>query len=274
MELRVIVDGPRDPRVNMAIDEAILLARSMTGVDTLRIYMWRPTGVSLGRAQPADAVNLDYIEMSGYILVRRPTGGRALLHVEGGEITYSLVASSSTDLYKMNVADSARTIAEGVAEALRLIGLDAHVGGYKGLGEEDLCYLREGASDVTVGGLKVSGSAQVRTSDALLQHGTLLLDFNPSEWVKTIRTSISPDELASRVTSLRGLGIQRELTDLVEAIIQGFTRALGYEAQPGSLTPKELGIAEALYRLKYSNPQWNIKAENMIHDNKRIMPGR
>ncbi|MFN4046640.1 MAG: biotin/lipoate A/B protein ligase family protein, partial [Acidilobaceae archaeon] len=79
--LRVIVDGPRDPQLNMAIDEAIARTRIQVDYDTLRLYMWLPSGVSLGRGQDVlKSVNIEAIGKLGFKLVRRPTGGAALLH--------------------------------------------------------------------------------------------------------------------------------------------------------------------------------------------------
>lgn len=260
MKLRVIIDGPRDPRINMSIDEAILRLRPSTGVDTLRLYTWKPTGVTIGRSQRIEkAINLGYIREKGYIAVRRPTGGRALLHAEEGEVTYSLVLSSSSPLYKLDVAESAARIARGIVEALRLLGLEAGIGGYKGLGGEELCYLREGASDVTVRGFKVSGSAQVRLSHGLLQHGTLLLDFDPEEWTRVIPTSIDPGQLAGRVAGLRQLGLDPSLGRVLEVLVQGFSRALGAEHYMGGLTAPEVEEANRLYREKYSTRQWNMQ---------------
>ena len=259
MKLRVILDGARDPRVNMAIDEAILRMRPGTGVDTLRIYTWLPTGVSIGRSQdPHKAVNIREAERRGYPLVRRPTGGRALLHSSTGEVTYSIVLSSNTPLYKLDVATSAAKIAEGVAEAARLLGLDARVGGYRGLGGEELCYLTEGASDVTVEGKKISGSAQVRTGEALLQHGTLLLDFDPREWVAVINTSMPPEELASRVAGLRQLGLNPGLREVYEAIVEGFKRILRVDVYTGGLTLAEVEEVHKLYTSKYNVREWML----------------
>jgi len=260
VDLRVIIDGARDPRVNMAIDEAILLLRDRVGYDTLRIYMWRPTGVSIGRGQVLDrAVNLDYVKRAGYIIVRRPTGGRALLHVDGGEVTYSIVLSRDNPLYNLSVDESARRIAGGVARALRLLGLDAGVGGFRGYNGEELCYLREGSSDVTVGGVKVSGSAQVRVGGGLLQHGTLLLDFDAGEWVRVIRTTVDRGVLERSVGGLRRLGFNPGLGEVFEALVMGFVEELGYTGYTISgLTPLEVEAAERLYRAKYSSGLWNI----------------
>lgn len=259
----MIIDGPRDPQLNMAIDEAIARLRAEVGVDTLRIYMWLPTGVSLGRGQdPRLAVNLAEIGRRGYRLVRRPTGGAALLHREGGEITYSVVLSSSHPLYALDVASSAARIAEGLAEALRRLGLDARVGGFRGPGGPGhLCYLREGSSDVVVSGRKVSGSAQRRAWGSLLQHGTLLLEFDPEEWLSVINAGRSGmEELRGYVAGLAEImGEKPPIGRLVELIVEGMASALGYrEWYRGSLTPGEVELSWRLYRVKYSRAEWNL----------------
>jgi lipoate-protein ligase A len=179
MSLRVIVDGPRDPQLNMAVDEAIARLRYTVGYDTLRIYMWLPSGVSIGRRQDARrSVRLEEVERLGFKLVRRPTGGAALLHPQDDEVTYSVALSSNHPLYSMDVASSAARIAEGIAIAVRRLGLEASV---RGLGEpwsSSFCYVSPGSSDVTIGGRKVSGSAQRRDWGVILQHGTLLLRYD------------------------------------------------------------------------------------------------
>ncbi|MCE4601951.1 MAG: lipoate--protein ligase family protein [Desulfurococcales archaeon] len=260
MKLRVILDGARDPRINMAIDEAILKMREATGVDTLRIYTWLPTGITIGRSQDAlKAVNMVEARRRGYPVVRRPTGGRALLHSATGEVTYSIVLSSASPLYNIDVATSAARIAGGVAEAVKILGLDAKVGGYRGLSKAELCYLTEGSSDVTVEGVKISGSAQVRTRNALLQHGTLLLDFNPEEWATVIKTTMAPGELASRVAGLRQLGLDPRIGEVYKALVEGFRKVLGAMVYTGGLTLGEVQEAYKLYKHKYMSKEWLLQ---------------
>ncbi|TRM82809.1 lipoate--protein ligase family protein, partial [Sulfolobus sp. A20-N-G8] len=140
--LRVIIDAVRDPQYNMAIDEAIMRSRKNVNYDTLRLYMWSPSGVSLGRAQSAErTVNLNAIKELGYKLVRRPTGGGALLHPENYEITYSVVLSLEHKIGKLSVDESASEIAKGILNALTILGRDVRI---KGLGDREkhnLCYL-------------------------------------------------------------------------------------------------------------------------------------
>ncbi|MCE4612292.1 MAG: lipoate--protein ligase family protein [Desulfurococcales archaeon] len=256
--LRVVIDGPRDPRVNMAIDEAVLRLRKRVGYDTLRIYTWKPTGVSLGRRQDARAaVDLAEAERRGFIVVRRPTGGGALLHADGGEVTYSIVVSDSHPLYSMSIDESASAIARGVVEALRILGVEAGIGGYRGVGEAALCYLRTGSSDVTINGRKVSGSAQLRSHGALLQHGTLLLEFEPSVWSSVIR--VDDEGVLGSITSLAGEGLRLPLSRVIRAMVNGFSTALEAEVIYSTLSPEEVEEAIRLYESKYSTREWNLE---------------
>lgn len=262
--LRVLIDGPRDPWLNMAIDEAIMSLRPRQDSDTLRIYMWLPSGVSIGRRQDVrKAVNLEEVEKLNYKLVRRPTGGAALLHAQDAEITYSVVLSETHEIYQQDVAKSSATIAEGVARTLERLGLSARVGGFKGLESGELCYLRGGSSDVLVGGKKISGSAQRREEGALLQHGTLLLDFDPDLWLRLIRVpGTSRSTLLSSVTSLKQLLGEINVERVVDAMVKGFTEALNAEETVlAGLTVEEVSLALHLYRSKYSTPPWNLRGE-------------
>ncbi|MCE4599177.1 MAG: lipoate--protein ligase family protein [Desulfurococcales archaeon] len=260
MEFRVIIHGPMDPRFNMAIDEALLLSIKRHSRPILRLYMWKPTGVSIGRKQdPRETVNIDRIEEKGYVLVRRPTGGAALLHGEGREVTYSLVVPKSNELYSLSIEESASRIAMGIAMALERLGINARIGGFAGFNEKNLCYLRVGASDITVNGRKISGSAQVRTANGLLQHGTLLIDMDYSDWIDVIKTSFGIKELRLAITSLQDLGVDATLDRVLESLINGFSKILNMTPAYSSITPAELAMAYRLYNLKYSRDEWNMK---------------
>lgn len=258
MQLRVVVDGPRDPRINMAIDEALLRTYRRP---TLRIYAWLPTGVSLGRRQDYREINAVEAERRGFVVVRRPTGGAALIHKWGWEITYSIVLADHP-LLDRDVRESAAIIAQGIVYALEELGVPSMVGGFEGVeGEAGLCYVRRGSSDVVVAGRKVSGSAQRRSGGRLLQHGTLLLRFDPEEWLAVIPVrGMTPGQLASRVAGVEDLtGARVEFDRAVDAIARGFTRALGLEGfEYSGLTPKELSVALHLFSSKYSRDEWNV----------------
>lgn len=259
--LRIIIDGPRDPWLNMAIDEAIMIHRPSYDFDTLRVYSWLPSGVSLGRRQKThETVDIEEIKKYGFKLVRRITGGGALLHQENAEITYSIVLSKNHEIYQMDIVNSSAVIAKGIANALRILGIKAEVGGFQGLTNQNLCYLRSGASDIIINNKKISGSAQRRESYALLQHGTLLLDFYPEIWLKIIKTSeIQSQNLNEKIISLKNILNNINLKEIIEAIIQGFIENLNpTNIFRSTLTAEELETATILYYNKYSTETWNI----------------
>nr|MEB3859602.1 hypothetical protein [Desulfurococcales archaeon] len=130
-------------------------------------------------------------------------------------------------------------------------------GGYKGVGEASLCYLRAGSSDVTVDGMKVSGSAQFRGYGGLLQHGTLLLDFDPATWLRVMR--VEGEEGLKSITSLAMKGLRAPLSRVMRALVDGFSRVLGADVTYSSLSPEEVEEALILYELKYSRDEWNLR---------------
>jgi lipoate-protein ligase A len=256
------MEGARDPQVNMAIDEALMKMRPWKGIDILRVYMWSPSGVSIGRAQDAtNSVDLDEIGKKGFKLVRRPTGGGALLHQEGMEVTYGVVLSSDNPLAKLMVDESAARISNGIVKALEFLGIRAEVRRH-GIGSrQNLCYLREGSSDVLIGGRKISGSAQVRDGKAILQHGTLLLDFDAATWLSVIRNpGLTQDELVSRVTWLHE-HVDTSAEAAAYAIVNGFSELLNESVLKSALDADEREMATKLYISKYSKSNWNVNGQ-------------
>src|SRR5438105_4494622 len=122
---RLIVDPARDGAANMAIDEAILTAVGRGDVPpTLRLYRWEPACLSLGYSQHASDADLSRIEARGWHLVRRQTGGRAILHID--ELTYSVALPINHPLVAGTIVDSYRRLSSALLAALEYICLDAH----------------------------------------------------------------------------------------------------------------------------------------------------
>ncbi|MEM3832309.1 MAG: biotin/lipoate A/B protein ligase family protein [Thermoprotei archaeon] len=261
--LRIIIDGPRDPWLNMAIDEAIMIHRPHYDFDTLRIYMWLPSGVSIGRRQIAhQTVDMEEIKRHGFKLVRRITGGGAILHQENSELTYSVVLSKDHEIYQIDVVNSATRIARGIANTLEILGIEAQTGTTQNtIEEQNLCYLRNAQSDIIVHNKKISGNAQRREPYALLQHGTLLLDFHPETWLKVIKTpNTTPQQLQQRITSLKNILNNISTKQIIKSMIQGFTQTLNpINVFSSTLTEEELETANILYYNKYSTETWNMK---------------
>ncbi|MEP6494017.1 MAG: lipoate--protein ligase family protein [bacterium] len=177
---RLVVTPPALGTENMALDEALMERARETGEWVMRVYSWRTPTVSLGRNQSARGrYDLGRIRDLGYGVVRRPTGGRAILHSR--EITYSVTApvSDAGDLMPSYFRINALLV-----QALRALGVNAEVAtptarpAAPGMAP---CFDHPSAGELTVGGRKLAGSAQWRANGALLQHGSILIADDQTE---------------------------------------------------------------------------------------------
>lgn len=250
MRLRVIIDTEgRSVYWQMAIDEALLKLRMEDRIpDTLRIYRFKPSAVTIGYFQAIrESVNLDYLLENRIDFTRRITGGGAVFHDTNGELTYGIVMKIHGEL--VDVLDSYRVICGGLVYALRELGVEASF---------------VPINDVVVNGRKISGSAQTRRRDTLLQHGTLMYATDidtlekalivprvklESKGVKTIR---------DRVITLKDVIGHMDVDKLVSALINGFSRSLGREYYIDEYREIELKTAEDLVS-KYQDPSWIYK---------------
>src|SRR5215213_5352705 len=166
----------------MALDEALWqefaasLERSEQPAPILRFYGWQPAALSLGYAQRAEReVNFKACEEMGIEWVRRPTGGRAILH-DHAELTYSLVGSVEDPQFSGGVLESYRKISGALVEGLRRLGVEAEMAEKDRRGHADAltsaCFDAPSAYEITWQGRKIIGSAQARQRGALLQQGT------------------------------------------------------------------------------------------------------
>jgi lipoyl(octanoyl) transferase len=179
---RLLVTEPLDGATNMALDEALLRGR-VRGASgpTVRFYGWRPAAVSLGYAQPLDeTVDRARCQALGIGLVRRPTGGSAILHEPPDrEVTYAVVAREGDFPGADDVLETYRVIGQGLAAGLARLGVAAElvplVRARPGP-TPAFCFGRTGAYEIAVGGRKLAGSAQRRQRGCFLQHGSVLQD--------------------------------------------------------------------------------------------------
>jgi lipoate-protein ligase A len=255
----------------MAIDEAILTVFAKgSGTPTLRFFGWRPACLSLGYFQQARSeVDLETCRQQGVDVVRRPTGGRAVLHDR--EVTYSLVASAADPRVSGGVVESYRKISAGLVAGLSLLGVEAEVAPPKkrspGL-PTDLsaaCFDSTAGYELSVKGRKLVGSAQMRREGAILQHGAILLDFDPQALFRLLLLSDTGSRarraaLFSQHAVALGtvLGRQVDYAEVVQAMVSGFASALDLPLEPMPLSPEETELANRLRVEKYNNPQWNF----------------
>ena len=162
----------------MAVDEAILSAVGMNLVPpTLRLYAWDPPCLSLGYAQPSTDVDRARLAERGWHLVRRPTGGRAILHTD--ELTYSVIGPLTEPRLAGSVLESYRCLASALLSALHRLNIPAEShavpAAQASTGKGPVCFEVPSNYEITVQGKKLIGSAQARRKEGLLQHGALPL---------------------------------------------------------------------------------------------------
>ncbi len=218
--MRLLLDGHLDAHANMARDEALLAE----GVPTVRLYGWRPAAVSLGRSQTEADVDLDAARAWGLGVVRRATGGGAILHNES-EVTYAVVLPLDHPGLPRDITGSFAFVSEGIVRALRHLGLPAEIESVPDNTRETLCYVRRQGTNVVVNGRKVSGGAQRRDGRALLQHGTVIVERDEARMARLFRTDEA--QIRARVTSLGEEGVRVPREKLVETLVRGFGEALG-----------------------------------------------
>lgn len=210
----------------MAADLACLDEVAAGGPPVLRLYTWSPPALSLGRFQPETDVDAVRCAELGVEVVRRPTGGKALLH--GADLTYA-VARARPPGPEGHVDAVYRTIAAGLVAGLAGLGVAATVGEERGPAGP-VCFAAAQGADLRVGDRKLCGSAQVQRGDAVLQHGSILLERLPFDEVDLLAgTPPAPEERAriraKRVT-LDDLGVATDPGTVAAALVRGFETAL------------------------------------------------
>lgn len=218
--MRLLVEAPMTGAQNMARDMALL----QEAVPTVRLYGWRPACVSLGRAQTEADVDLAAARAWGLDVVQRPTGGGAILHNDS-ELTYAVVLPLDFPGLPRDVPGSFAFLSAGIVEGLRTLGLPAEIESVvDDKQKEALCYVRRQGTNVVVNGRKISGGAQRRDGNAVLQHGTIIVDRDDARLAALFRTPV--DEIRSRVTSLSEEGVFVSREKLIEVFSRAFETVL------------------------------------------------
>lgn len=273
MTWRFIQTGRRSAAENLAIDEAILQSYCAGKTPpTLRFYSWQPAAVSLGYSQHAkQTVNWDFCRRQGFDVVRRLTGGLAVLHDD--EWAYSLVIGEKEPSVPATITGSYRYLNQALLAGLRHFGVDAQLSmPQAAYSQKKPTLVSTVGFDSTLGyeityrGRKLLGSAQVRKHGAILQHGSLLLSFSP-EKVTAAFSDESPQQrvakaqaLSQRTTSLWTIMHQTILwRELCHVMRQGFTETLAIELVFGELTAEELVLSRTLTEQKYRQTAWTLK---------------
>lgn len=268
-----IDSGDSPPSYNMALDEALLTWHSEGKIKpVIRFYGWEPATLSIGYFQKARKdIDFDALKAQNVGFVRRPTGGRAVLHEH--EITYSIVVSESHPDMPTTVTEAYRVISGGILKGFQNLGLDAYFAVPKTEEEKNalksprsaVCFDAPSWYELVVEGKKVAGSAQTRQKGVILQHGSILLDLDED---KLIDLFLFSNENVRERMKKRLMGKAVSIKDLTGKVIpveeaksafkKGFEDALNIELEPLVLTNEQIDYVEELALKKYMSDEWNF----------------
>lgn len=262
---RFVNTGHQDGATNMAIDEAIMEAvEAGESPPTFRVYGWKPACLSLGLGQTWDVADYERCAERGWDVVRRATGGRAILHID--ELTYSVNAPEGEPRVQGGIRESYRRLSEALVAGLEILGLRPQRTKpyYKDHGPlGPACF--DGPSDyeITHGQMKLLGSAQARKRGMVLQHGTLPLDGDITRIVDGLYYELPGQRMAARsrlryraTTLQQSLGRNVSFEEAAMAFKQGFAGHLHLSFSDEPLSAAEVERARQIRAEKYAHESW------------------
>jgi len=240
----LINTGLSDGAYNMALDQALVLSvQAGRSLPLIRFFGWNPPAVSLGYNQKIGDLDVSACRNAGFDIVRRPTGGRAVIHRD--EFTYSVVAPENDPTIGGSILETYHRIAEGLLEGLRVLGVGAEI--VKSSASDNaskgsaLCFAAAGRYEISSGGKKLIGSAQRRIEGVILQQGSLLLSCGQNEkFFAEKHQEIQAGTLGEL------LGRVPDFEEVADGMKLGFARAWGIELEDRSATLDEKNTARDL----------------------------
>lgn len=263
---RLLLTPPARGAWNMAVDESILLHIGRdASPPTLRLYAWTPACLSLGYAQPFADVDTQRLKSRGWEIVRRATGGRAILHTD--ELTYSVIAPNDEPRVSGTVLESYNRLAQALLLAVKNLNVPVEM--KESVGRNNIspynpvCFEVPSTYEITVNGKKVIGSAQARKKEGVLQHGSLPLTGDLTRICRALvfeseaAREDASERLLSRATTVESaLGREVGWEEASQAYIRAFETQLGIKLEEGELSKSESKLADALILEKYNHPSW------------------
>jgi lipoyl(octanoyl) transferase len=256
---RLLPSGSATGAWNMAVDEALLEGVAAgTAPPTLRFYRWAPPCLSLGYFQPFDVIDVAACQAHGVDIVRRPTGGRAILHE--AEVTYSVTMPASLLGRERGILPAYDRISRALQAGLRLLGVHttrAPVLERSIVEQGPVCFDRPSAHEILLNGRKLVGSAQVRRGSALLQHGSIVIEPTIDALMACLRFPAvpAPGGLRESMAGLAEVGVA-DADDIALAVSQAVAWEFEASLIPGGLAPHEVAAAERLMASRYRSSDW------------------
>jgi lipoate-protein ligase A len=266
--------GNCDPAFNMAMDEALLNWHSEGKIPpVIRFYGWNPATLSIGYFQKVEKeIDMDAVKKHQLGFVRRPTGGRGVLHDQ--ELTYSVIVSEEHPDMPASVTEAYRVISEGIKDGFNFLGLETYFAIPRTEEEKEglknprsaVCFDAPSWYELVVEGRKVAGSAQTRQKGVILQHGSILLEIDedklfdvfkyPSDRVRE-RMQQNFRKKAVAVNALRKEPVT--IDEAKAAFKAGFEKGLNIDLVPYELSPEQLSEINTLAENRYRNDEWTFK---------------
>lgn len=267
---RLILSDHQPGARNMALDEAILMTTSRkVSLPTLRLYGWQPATLSLGFSQPASDVDLERLSRFGWGLVRRPTGGRAILHVD--ELTYAVIVPQDNPLLAGSLLESYQAISNALLSAMHTLGIPAvgdkvYAKDKAGATPNPVCFETPSNYEITSNGKKLIGSAQARKHGGILQHGSLPITGDITRITRVLaydndqERQAAAEKVRTRATTLKAeFGDRLDWATISEAVIKGFQESFDITLNPEPPSEEELNLALDLEKTKYGAVEWTFR---------------
>ncbi|MFD2704294.1 lipoate--protein ligase family protein [Salibacterium lacus] len=269
-----IDSGSCPPAWNMAMDEMLMQWHSEGSIPpVVRFYGWDPATLSVGYFQKVHKdIDFDAVQKHGLGFVRRPTGGRGVLHDK--ELTYSVIVSEDHPEMPETVTEAYRVISEGILEGFRKLGLHAEFSIPRTKEEEEslknprsaVCFDAPSWYELVVEGRKIAGSAQTRQKGVILQHGSILLELEEDKLFDLFK--YSSDRVRERMQKgfKKKAAAINELTSakvtmeqVSKAFHEGFADGLNVNWEPYTLTEQQEKLVRDLAAEKYDTDEWNYR---------------
>ncbi len=244
--------GFNNAYINMAIDEVLLSST----VPVLRFYQWEPAAVSIGRYQDLNEIDLEYCAENGIDIVRRITGGKAVLHEK--ELTYSFIIDK--EMMPRSIIESYKIISSAITQGLRVLGLNPEMSNSKIKNRDNpVCFQEPSFNELTINNKKFVGSAQVRKKGKLLQHGSILTGINTEKHSSCFKKKPETHDLRKKITYIN---IPEE--KLKSAIKQGFSGHFNTILKERSLCSREISEVKELAIMKYKSEDWSYGVQSSL----------
>ncbi|MCS7163679.1 MAG: lipoate--protein ligase family protein [Thermodesulfovibrio sp.] len=257
MLIRFIEFQKFDPYLNMAIDESIsFFVRQDKAFPTFRLYGWIKKAVTIGEFQKVEEINQDFCIKNEIPIIRRPTGGKGILHYD--DLTYSF-SCKKEGRFRGSLFKTYEILSHIFLKAFNLLGISVEIKKEKNsFNKSSLCFARKSFGEICFQNIKIIGSAQKRWIDGFLQQGTIPLTVDRNLLKRIFLCS--PDE-ADNVWGIKELFNRFDIEDFQEAIKKAL-REEGFEFVVESLQQQELDLAQTLQQ-KYQDLYSKIKMQQI-----------